>query len=762
LASLTPSALMQIRFTTLYPAPYAANQLAAYMHDAIYLDPARPIALPPPASQLGLGDSLSPESPFAQLAHALQHSRGGIGLRNVRWHDERLSAVFAGYQLVDWMLVNFASVGSRAQALAAGARLVDRGLVVSAQGRPGFMDGHHFYAFTDAAVACRAAPRHGRSTASPAPSRPASRQGPDSALQAAGKLHVRTDASAAGDASGADAAAPGDAAVHASTAPSPLPSPGAECVRTPDVFPRLAARRSRRALPKTLAQSRTFTLDLDQQRRSPRTEHCVVHLDAVQNPTTCFHLSINWLSCTNALVDELVRGWGRMAERCGMRLVEAPRAHDAEDTHPFHSPIPIALALPPPPAERIFDAEWASAFGFFGDTDSEPESSSDDSASEHALDWVYAAERTARRRRTRTLKRMRRCIPTFPFERELLDEQDFVLDVEAEDCFPDARLLHREYTFERQGYAHTQYVHRSGAAFVQICGPGQFLWINNHLYTAHQAHHRPQHPPLASAPSQMSLGAYGATAAPDTSAASTPLSSARPPPAKPSTAASAAAAAAAPDACPPSPASAASAARMVPAFYPMRRTREMWPHQIHRSLAMHKLPHRTLEIPEWYSLQVVDRLGTQPADFDSVNAAITRVAVMRQAEGPSPLGSSAQTGDTSATDACFWSPGAREPPGVEHVASPAFNEARGQWAAEQPPASAAPQPMPTETNPDVLRANFIEVCRDQNSLEMLWQQTIGRYRNAWRAHCAGTVPDGESPKSKPMVVDMFSEGMWQA
>ncbi|KAJ1846214.1 hypothetical protein LPJ73_004598, partial [Coemansia sp. RSA 2703] len=194
----------------------------------------------------------------------------------------------------------------------------------------------------------------------------------------------------------------------------------------------------------------------------------------------------------------------------------------------------------------------------------------------------------------------------------------------------------------------------------------------------------------------------------------------------------------------------------------MRRTREMWPHQIHRSLAMHKLPHRTLEIPEWYSLQVVDRLGTQPADFDSVNAAITRVAVMRQAEGPSPLGSSAQTGDTSATDACFWSPGAREPPGVEHVASPAFNEARGQWAAEQPPASAAPQPMPTETNPDVLRANFIEVCRDQNSLEMLWQQTIGRYRNAWRAHCAGTVPDGESPKSKPMVVDMFSEGMWQA
>ncbi|KAJ1997484.1 vacuolar membrane-associated protein iml1, partial [Coemansia thaxteri] len=249
-----------------------------------------------------------------------------------------------------------------------------------------------------------------------------------------------------------------------------------------------------------------FKLDLDQQRKSTRVENCMVHLDAVQNPMTCFHLSINWLNCTNHLVDEMVQGWARMADRCGMRLVEAPRAQDTalEDSHPFHSPIRINLERPPPPIEELFDDEWIHEFQFFGDPDSEPESSVDlDSDADSDNDEEQLSqdssseeppkcEQLSRARRARTVRRMAKCVPAFAFERELLEEQNFILDVEAESNFPASSLLHREYTFERQGHQYTQYVHRSGTAFVQICGPGQFLWINNYLFTSHQSHMRPQ------------------------------------------------------------------------------------------------------------------------------------------------------------------------------------------------------------------------------------------------------------------------------
>ncbi|KAI8321916.1 hypothetical protein GQ54DRAFT_251533, partial [Martensiomyces pterosporus] len=398
---------------------------------------------------------------------------------------------------------------------------------------------------------------------------------------------------------------------------------------------------SKRVLPKDLHQSRMFALDLDQQRKSTRIEHCLVHLDAVQNPMTCFHLSINWLNCTNHLIDELVHGWARMAERCGMRLVEAPRAQDTltEDNHPFHSPIRISLELQPPSVESIFNEEWVSEFSL----------------------------RRHRDRRARIVHRMAKCIPEYTFERELLEEQDFILDVEAEESYPPDNLLRREYTFERYAHKYTQYVHRSGTAFVQICGPGQFLWINNYLFTSHQNHLRPQ--PSTSNSTPLGPGIRPAVESHESTADHTPPQS----------------------------------------YYPVRRCPELWPHQILRPMTTRRDPQRRMDIPDKYLMQIVDNLGSVPADFDSINAAVTRVAV------------SHATG------------GSGTPPGSSQA----------------------------EPNPDSLRANFMEICRDKNSLEMFWQQTIDRYRNGWRNHAAGRVLARESSKNKPMVTDVFTEGLWQ-
>ncbi|KAJ2327828.1 vacuolar membrane-associated protein iml1, partial [Coemansia sp. RSA 2673] len=201
----------------------------------------------------------------------------------------------------------------------------------------------------------------------------------------------------------------------------------------------------------------------------------------------------------------MAQGWARMAERCGMRLVEAPRAQDTvvDDHHPFHSPIHINLDRgAPPPIEKIFDDDWVHEFSFFGDEDSEPETSPEtdavdfsDSESEVSAAGSSSeanADLPFMKRRARIVRRMAKCLPRYAFERELLEDQDFILDVEAESNYPDSSMLQREYSFDRQGHRYTQYVHRSGTAFVQICGPGQFLWINNYLFTSHQSHLRPQ------------------------------------------------------------------------------------------------------------------------------------------------------------------------------------------------------------------------------------------------------------------------------
>ncbi|KAJ2852492.1 vacuolar membrane-associated protein iml1, partial [Coemansia erecta] len=809
LQDIVPSALLQIRYTSLCPIAYNHNQLYCYMNDKIYSDPSNKIALPPPVtSALGLSVPLNVESPFSQLAFALQHPVAGIALRNIRWHTSCFEAAFISFQLVDWALVNFESAMKRTQAATMANRLLERGLICSLN-KPGpFADGYYFYAFTDAAVAWKSQPIHqqqaprtraslissigfsdlggrngsgGSNAASPSGSRPESRQGsnapsvvndadsivavpsaadspalttvatfagnsgaahnnssnsgmtsvvstannnsnsndagsapsmrrqtttprvpglrdsvqePQPDIRSAGaqpssRLRVRTDTPTSatqlnverkalsgggtsskgdgsanvgdGDKSAMDksrlmqsgnsstpmstlAIAPGERRAVETAAGQKVPSPALASkkdgyTRAPDVFPYLSQRKARRPLPKSLTQSRMFALDLDQQRKSTRIEQCLVHLDATQNPMTCFHLSINWLNCTSHLIDELVQGWGRVAERCGMRLVEAPRAQDsyAHENHPFHSPLRINLALAPPPVDEIFDDAWIAEFAYYGDDDSEPDEYTSESE-ESDVGFCTTAEQSELEDRARILRRLKRSIPSYPFERELLEEQDFILDVEAESEFPPSSLLQREYTFERAEHKYTQYIHRSGAAFVRICGPGKYMWINNYLLTSHQGHLRPQ----ASQTAQQTVPTTGAGTAAGGAASGAATGGGvhhqqqqqhqhqhqqlqqQQPGAMGAFGLHSDGVLAGLMGTAPGPDGGGlmatifdgeglglssaygleTAGHMVPSYYPVQQARGMWPHQMLMSLSLYRSPNRRFHIPELYSVKI--------------------------------------------------------------------------------------------------------------------------------------------------------------
>ena len=67
------------------------------------------------------------------------------------------------------------------------------------------------------------------------------------------------------------------------------------------------------------------------------------------------------------------------------------------------------------------------------------------------------------------------------FETALLRHFGFVLDQEAQDHFP--RDIEFHYSSRPNNFDYTQFVHRSGVAFVQmIGGPSGFLWLDNRLF----------------------------------------------------------------------------------------------------------------------------------------------------------------------------------------------------------------------------------------------------------------------------------------
>lgn len=221
-----------------------------------------------------------------------------------------------------------------------------------------------------------------------------------------------------------------------------------------------------------LPMSRSFWIDLDPGKKSDRAEVAVLHHDLAHNAENGFNFQIHWLGTTARLIEDQVQAWTRAMERYGLRLVEAPigQIKDVSAHNPFRAPLPIGLARAPP--ER---AAYAHLIDGAREAHLLQESAELQDETEH---WLYrhvVAGYTAQMDQL--------------FEMALLNRFGFVLDQEAHSRYPAGVQL--QYSSRPTHFTYTQFVHRSGVAFVQVRGGAAgFLWLHNRLFTSHMPVHK--------------------------------------------------------------------------------------------------------------------------------------------------------------------------------------------------------------------------------------------------------------------------------
>lgn len=168
--------------------------------------------------------------------------------------------------------------------------------------------------------------------------------------------------------------------------------------------------------------------------RSDQAESVVLHHDIIHNPGTVFHFELQWIGTTPRCIEDQLRTWSRTIERYGLKLVEAyvTQISDIRERNAFQSCYPMRLALAPP---VIPDLDKRIPEG------------------------------------TQSVKY---------FEYTLLHKFGFILDVEAADLYPEQ--VDVVYSYRRSPYKYSQFVHRSGVAFIQVVGGEQgFLFLTNRL-----------------------------------------------------------------------------------------------------------------------------------------------------------------------------------------------------------------------------------------------------------------------------------------
>ncbi|KAG9009263.1 vacuolar membrane-associated protein iml1 [Tulasnella sp. JGI-2019a] len=208
-----------------------------------------------------------------------------------------------------------------------------------------------------------------------------------------------------------------------------LARPGATPASTP-MKPQGTPKRSRRRL----VLSQTMIIHVDPQRRSKDAETVILHHDVIQNPGTAFHFELNWVGTTAKLIDELLQSWSHSIEKYGLHLVEAyvDPITDAAEKSVFHSTYPIRLALAPPFVPNL----------------------------ERRLPEGTLADQY--------------------FESAILRQFDYILDVEAESRY--SETVDVCYSYRRSSFHHSQFVHKSGLAFVVVIGGTEgFRWMTNRL-----------------------------------------------------------------------------------------------------------------------------------------------------------------------------------------------------------------------------------------------------------------------------------------
>ncbi|KII88192.1 hypothetical protein PLICRDRAFT_41333 [Plicaturopsis crispa FD-325 SS-3] len=185
---------------------------------------------------------------------------------------------------------------------------------------------------------------------------------------------------------------------------------------------------------KQLILSQTMVIDIDPAKKSDQAEPVILHHDIIHNPATVFHFELQWIGTTASFIDERLKTWSRTIERYGLKLVEAyvTQISDIRERNAFQSCFPIRLAVPAPFVMNIEKR-------------------------------VPEGTQTAHY-----------------FEYALLRRFGFILDVEAAALYP--QQVDFVYSYRRSPYAHSQFVHRTGVAFVQVLGGSRgFLFLTNRL-----------------------------------------------------------------------------------------------------------------------------------------------------------------------------------------------------------------------------------------------------------------------------------------
>ncbi|KAJ6622952.1 hypothetical protein B0H10DRAFT_1787300 [Mycena sp. CBHHK59/15] len=185
---------------------------------------------------------------------------------------------------------------------------------------------------------------------------------------------------------------------------------------------------------KRLILSQTMVIDIDPNKRSDQAESVILHHDIIHNPATVFHFELQWIGTTARCIEDQLRQWNRTIERYGLKLVEAyvTQISDIRDRNAFQSCFPLRLAVPPPVVPDLDKR-------------------------------VPAGTHTAHF-----------------FEYALLRRFNFIVDIEAADLYPPQ--VDVIYSYRRSPFTYSQFVHRSGVAFVQVLGGEKgFLFLTNRL-----------------------------------------------------------------------------------------------------------------------------------------------------------------------------------------------------------------------------------------------------------------------------------------
>ncbi|KAJ3178712.1 vacuolar membrane-associated protein iml1 [Gaertneriomyces sp. JEL0708] len=255
----------------------------------------------------------------------------GVPICDRRWHFRLYPQVFIGSDCVDWILRMFSDVETREEALEVGRNWMGEGAVEHVSGRHGFLDGYYFYK-----VGKTYRVRHSKSRER---EKEKGKVGKDKEKEKekekGGLLHghhqhhhhqnqpdAKVERTHSAPARLHKPLEPSSSSLLQHTGSSASSSSGNGHGGHAGHGGTTVASSSSTSPPEPFPLTKRTTLSLSHSPHLPR-QTAILHYDTLHNPLTCWKFRLEWLVCSPRLVEEMISAWGRVAEKCGFRMVEA-------------------------------------------------------------------------------------------------------------------------------------------------------------------------------------------------------------------------------------------------------------------------------------------------------------------------------------------------------------------------------------------------------------------------------------------------------